>query len=111
MGYVLRIEIHRAYRVRNDDFVAQDNELPDDAEAIRGERASLVLLCGAASVLFLSSAVAAELTSQHVPFRRRPLPFCMRRSASFRSGLLPAFRAFSFFLPAIFGDPPFLRLR
>ena len=77
---------------------------------IGGERASLVLLCGERLGLVPVFCRAAELPSHTLLFDGglailgAPLSF-------FSDKLLPAFRAFSFFLSPAFGGPPFLRLR
>ena len=78
---------------------------------IRGERMRF-LSCSAAraSALFLSSAWRLNCRRAR-SFSTTAFPFSMRRSASFRRDLLSAFRALLFLLPAVFGDPPFLRFR
>ena len=75
---------------------------------IGGERTSLILLCGDRFGLVSVFRLATELPSRAL-FFDNGLPVLDTPLGFFSERLLPAFRAFPFLLPAIFGDPPFLR--
>ena len=77
---------------------------------IRGERTALVLLCGESLGFFPVFRLAAELTAQTLLFDGG-LSILYAPLGFFSERLLPAFCALLFLLPAVFGDPPFLRFR
>ena len=77
---------------------------------IRGERMPLVLLCGESLGFIPVFRLAAELSSRTLLFDGG-LPILYAPLGFFSEGLLSAFRALLFLLPAVFGDPPFLRFR
>ena len=77
---------------------------------IRGKRMALVLLCVGSLGFIPVLRLAAELPPCTL-FFDAGLPILYTPLGFFTKRLLSAFSALLFFLPAAFGDPPFLRFR